>query len=64
MPVTVVQREAKKTDPEPVPQQEPARQQEDTEELARRLVEPVSRLLRAELRHGRERLGRLNDRRR
>ncbi|MFE0308830.1 hypothetical protein [Amycolatopsis sp. NPDC058986] len=34
------------------------------EELARRLAEPVSRLLRAELRTGRERAGRLHTRRR
>ncbi|SFS99041.1 hypothetical protein SAMN05660874_04765 [Saccharopolyspora flava] len=61
VPVTVVQREA--APPEPRPEPAPARET-DTEELARSLVEPVSRLLRAELRHGRERLGRLNDRRR
>ena len=36
----------------------------DLDDLARRLLEPVSRLLRAELRHGRERVGRLHDRRR
>jgi hypothetical protein len=36
----------------------------DLDELARRLIEPVGRLLRAELRHGRERAGRLHDRRR
>ncbi|WP_175548236.1 hypothetical protein [Saccharopolyspora flava] len=59
--MTVVQREA--APPEPRPEPAPARET-DTEELARSLVEPVSRLLRAELRHGRERLGRLNDRRR
>ncbi|HYQ68026.1 hypothetical protein [Actinophytocola sp.] len=36
----------------------------DLDDLARRLLEPVGRLLRAELRHGRERAGRLHDRRR
>lgn len=36
----------------------------DLDDLARRLIEPVGRLLRAELRHGRERAGRLHDRRR
>ncbi|MFI0466242.1 hypothetical protein ACH347_19375 [Saccharopolyspora sp. 5N102] len=37
---------------------------QDIDELARRLIEPVGRLLRAEFRHGRERIGRLHDRRR
>jgi hypothetical protein len=36
----------------------------DLDELARRLIEPVGRLLRKELRDGRERAGRLHDRRR
>ncbi|MFE0046125.1 hypothetical protein [Streptomyces albireticuli] len=36
----------------------------DTEELARRLLDPLSRLLRADLRRGRERAGRLYDDRR
>jgi hypothetical protein len=36
----------------------------ELDELARRLIEPVGRLLRAELRQGRERAGRLHDRRR
>ncbi|MFT7840454.1 hypothetical protein Q5530_30295 [Saccharothrix sp. BKS2] len=36
----------------------------DLDDLARRLLEPVGRLLRAELRQGRERAGRLHDRRR
>jgi hypothetical protein len=36
----------------------------DLDALARRLLEPVGRLLRAELRHGRERAGLLHDRRR
>jgi hypothetical protein len=34
------------------------------DELARRLLDPIGRLLRAELWHGRERTGRLHDRRR
>ncbi|MBB5958266.1 hypothetical protein FHS29_004874 [Saccharothrix tamanrassetensis] len=34
----------------------------DLDSLARKLIEPVSRLLRAELRSGRERAGRLHDR--
>ncbi|QFZ21385.1 hypothetical protein [Saccharothrix syringae] len=38
--------------------------QPDLEELARRLLDPLGRLLRAELRQGRERTGRLHDRRR
>lgn len=36
----------------------------DVDELARRLLEPVSRLLRSDLRQGRERAGRAHDRRR
>lgn len=36
----------------------------DLDDLARKLLEPVARLLRAELRSGRERAGRLHDRRR
>ncbi|UQI45675.1 hypothetical protein M1P56_15595 [Streptomyces sp. HU2014] len=36
----------------------------DTDELARRLLDPLSRLLRADLRRGRERAGRLYDGRR
>lgn len=36
----------------------------DLEELARRLLDPLGRLLRAELREGRERAGRLHDRHR
>ena len=36
----------------------------DLDDLARRLLDPVGRLLRTELRHGRERAGRLHDRRR
>ncbi|MDA3642862.1 hypothetical protein LZ318_37930 [Saccharopolyspora indica] len=60
VPVTVVQRDA-----QPAPAQQPGNAGEpDVEELARRLIEPVGRLLRAEFRHGRERIGRLHDRRR
>ncbi|WP_320774390.1 hypothetical protein, partial [Streptomyces sp. CRN 30] len=36
----------------------------DLDDLARRLIDPVSRLLRAELRRGRDRLGRPHDGRR
>ncbi|WP_229866956.1 hypothetical protein [Streptomyces gelaticus] len=36
----------------------------DIEELARRLLDPVSRLIRADMRRGRERTGRLYDGRR
>ncbi|MEV5885789.1 hypothetical protein AB0L74_24245 [Streptomyces sp. NPDC052020] len=36
----------------------------DLDDLARRLLDPVSRLLRAELRRDRERMGRPHDRRR
>ncbi|MBM7058263.1 hypothetical protein JS521_31685 [Streptomyces sp. RHZ10] len=36
----------------------------EIEELARRLLDPVSRLIRADLRRGRERSGRLHDGRR
>ncbi|MFD9582443.1 hypothetical protein ACFWBZ_33085, partial [Streptomyces griseus] len=36
----------------------------EVEELARRLLDPVSRLIRADLRRGRERSGRLHDGRR
>ncbi|MFF3396308.1 hypothetical protein ACFYW1_36035 [Streptomyces sp. NPDC002669] len=36
----------------------------EIEELARRLIDPVSRLIRADLRRGRERTGRLYDNRR
>ncbi|MFC4955407.1 hypothetical protein ACFPFX_03755 [Streptomyces mauvecolor] len=40
----------------------PAEQAPDIDALARRLVAPLSRLLRAELRGDRERIGRLRDR--
>ncbi|NUT54264.1 MAG: hypothetical protein HOV94_44285 [Saccharothrix sp.] len=46
-----------KTKPEPP-------ERADLDDLARRLLDPVSRLLRAELRHGRERAGVPHDRRR
>ncbi|GAA2997441.1 hypothetical protein [Actinokineospora diospyrosa] len=48
---------AKRLRPEKAPGQ-------DLEELARGLLDPLMRLLRAELRHGRERAGRRNDHRR
>ncbi|MBM7774850.1 hypothetical protein JOD54_005054 [Actinokineospora baliensis] len=38
--------------------------QQDLEEVARGLLDPLLRLMRAELRHGRERAGRRNDHRR
>jgi hypothetical protein len=71
VPVTIVQRDSKPAEKPAETQQQESNQgetkstgQPDTDELARRLVEPVSRLLRAELRQGRERIGRLHDRRR
>jgi hypothetical protein len=57
--VPAVHRAAPQTAPTP---DKPGGQ--DLDDLARRLLEPVGRLLRAELRHGRERAGRLHDRRR
>ena len=42
----------------------PRAERSDLDDLARRLIDPVSRLLRAELRHGRERSGHLHDHRR
>jgi syndecan 1 len=42
----------------------PSKMDTDLDELARQLFEPVSRLLRADLRQGRERAGRGHDRRR
>jgi hypothetical protein len=48
----------------PVPEKPDRPAGQDLDDLARRLLEPVGRLLRAELRHGRERSGRLHDRRR
>lgn len=66
VPVTVVQREAQPAEAKQESSQgeEKSAGQPDTDELARKLVEPVSRLLRAEFRQGRERIGRLHDRRR
>ncbi|NEY37042.1 hypothetical protein GTU99_33840, partial [Streptomyces sp. PRKS01-65] len=43
---------------------DPGPDRDDLDDLARRLLDPVSRLLRAELRRGRERLGRPHDHRR
>ncbi|MEW2124502.1 hypothetical protein AB0891_12365 [Streptomyces sp. NPDC007259] len=62
VPVTVVQR---KPAPAPAPERpaEPAADV-DVEDLARRLIDPVARLLRADLRRGRERSGRPYDGRR
>ncbi|GAB2683954.1 hypothetical protein GCM10027271_52640 [Saccharopolyspora gloriosae] len=63
VPVTVVPKEH-----EPATDDDPAEPDsaggQDIDELARRLIEPVGRLLRTELRHGRERFGRTYDRRR
>jgi syndecan 1 len=54
------------TDTEPEPQSEnvPDRPPLDLDAMARRLIEPVARLLRTELRRGRERAGRPHDGRR
>ncbi|MFD7862944.1 hypothetical protein [Streptomyces sp. NPDC059783] len=62
VPVTVVQRQPA---PRPAPERpaEPA-PDVDVEDLARRLIDPVARLLRADLRRGRERSGRPYDGRR
>ncbi|HEX6342302.1 hypothetical protein [Umezawaea sp.] len=49
---------------EPARSTRPKRVDPDLDELARRLLDPLGRLLRAELRQGRERTGRLHDRRR
>jgi hypothetical protein len=71
LPVTVVQ--ASRTARPPAATQPPATRPPpatpaeggaELDELARRLLEPVSRLLRADLRQGRERAGRLYDGRR
>ncbi|MGW2656430.1 hypothetical protein ACWC1D_22575 [Streptomyces sp. NPDC001478] len=62
VPVTFVQRQpARETAPERLA--EPAAEP-DVEDLARRLIDPVARLLRADLRRGRERSGRPYDGRR
>ncbi|MCA1195156.1 hypothetical protein [Saccharopolyspora sp. 6V] len=62
VPVTVVPKQHQESaDPEPTTG---TGGEQDIDELARRLIEPVGRLLRTELRHGRERFGRTYDRRR
>lgn len=63
VPVTVVPKEH---DPptDDTPAEPDGAGNHDIDELARRLIEPVGRLLRTELRHGRERFGRTYDRRR
>ncbi|MFC8534612.1 hypothetical protein ACFUJY_11740 [Streptomyces sp. NPDC057249] len=62
VPVTVVQRQPARG-PAPERPAEPA-PDVDVEDLARRLIDPVARLLRADLRRGRERSGRPYDGRR
>ncbi|MEW1892927.1 hypothetical protein [Streptomyces sp. NPDC085659] len=62
VPVTVVQRQPAQA-PAPERPAEPT-QDVDVEDLARRLIDPVARLLRADLRRGRERSGRPYDGRR
>ncbi|WP_406285203.1 hypothetical protein [Streptomyces sp. NBC_00209] len=62
VPVTVVQRQPTRS-PAPERPAEPA-PDVDVEDLARRLIDPVARLLRADLRRGRERSGRPYDGRR
>ncbi|NEC66970.1 hypothetical protein G3I41_20330 [Streptomyces sp. SID9727] len=62
VPVTVVQRQAAQG---PAPERPAERVPNvDVEDLARRLIDPVARLLRADLRRGRERSGRPYDGRR
>ncbi|TXS01343.1 hypothetical protein EAO73_25525 [Streptomyces sp. col6] len=63
VPVTVVQRKPQAPAPAPERPAEPAADV-DVEDLARRLIDPVARLLRADLRRGRERSGRPYDGRR
>ncbi|MBP2324832.1 hypothetical protein JOF56_005217 [Kibdelosporangium banguiense] len=61
----VVARSTAPTEPAPVAKAvESSSDGTDLDDLARRLFEPISRLLRADLRQGRERTGRLHDRRR
>ncbi|MFJ8311800.1 MULTISPECIES: hypothetical protein [unclassified Streptomyces] len=57
-----VQRTAQAPAPTPAPEPTAPEQPADLDALARRLVAPLSRLLRAELRGDRERIGRLRDR--
>jgi hypothetical protein len=52
------------TEPEPEPENVPDQPPLDLDAMARRLIEPVARLLRTELRRGRERAGRPHDGRR
>jgi len=61
---TVVARKTVDTPVTPPPSRMDTAGATDLDELARRLFEPVSRLLRADLRQGRERAGRAYDRRR
>ncbi|MET8508555.1 hypothetical protein ABZV60_28535 [Streptomyces sp. NPDC004787] len=56
-----VQRATAQTPPTPTGTPPPAESPAQLDELARRLVTPLSRLLRAELRADRERVGRLRD---
>ncbi|NEC10665.1 hypothetical protein, partial [Streptomyces sp. SID7909] len=63
VPVTVVQRQPAQA-PAPERPAEPPAADLDVEDLARRLIDPVARLLRADLRRGRERSGRPYDGRR
>jgi syndecan 1 len=51
-------------EPEPEPENVPDQPPLDLDAMARRLIEPVARLLRTELRRGRERAGRPHDGRR
>ncbi|WP_132121850.1 hypothetical protein [Actinocrispum wychmicini] len=60
MPVTSVVAQPPTTRSRTAPNRPPPA--DNMDELARRLIEPISRLLRADLRHGRERAGRLHDR--
>jgi syndecan 1 len=53
-----------KTEPQPEPENVPEQPPLDLDAMARRLIEPVARLLRTELRRGRERAGRPHDGRR
>ncbi|WP_157620592.1 hypothetical protein [Saccharothrix sp. NRRL B-16348] len=67
IPTVTVQRIPQHTEDRPTPTTRPGStrpERPDLDELARRLLDPLSRLLRAELRHGRERAGLLHDRRR
>ncbi|MFD1150737.1 hypothetical protein [Saccharothrix hoggarensis] len=68
-PAQTITRATTKTQPESDDETDDAKphhapSRADLDQLARSLIDPVSRLLRAEVRHGRERAGRLHDRRR